>query len=166
MQEEANVLPVSKIQEMMDAKPAMEAMCYLTLSYNKPPTEKMFLSIRDFFVAQLEIENCQCPGPFETATLEEFQLAKKVDGKIVMNVSRHKTYKLGPASITMCDNTYSNVKAYVQYVRCHFANEGEETLFVTCEGNAFLSGTLGRRIKAWWKDTIGLDVTSTQRQRQ
>ena len=116
MQEEANAVPVSKIQVMMDAKPAMEAMCYLTLSYNKPPTEKMFLSIRDFFLAQLEIENCQCPGPFETATLEEFQLAKEVDGKIVMNVSRHKTSKLGPVPITMCDNTYSNVKAYVQYV--------------------------------------------------
>lgn len=147
---------------MMDAQPAMEAMHYLTLSYSKPPTETMLLSIRDFLLAWLEIENFQHPGPFETATLEEFQLAKKVNGKMVMNVSRHKTSKSGPAPITMCDNTYSNVKAYVQYVRCHFANEDEEALFVTPEGNAFQPGTIGRRIKAWWKQATGHDVTSTQ----
>ena len=162
MQEEANALPVSIIQEMLDTEPAMEAMRYLTLSYSKPPTERMFLSIRDFLLARLEIENCQRPGSFETATLEEFQLAKKVNGKMVMSVSRHKTSKSGPAPITMCDNTYSNVKAYVQYVRCHFADKEEETLFVTREGNAFLPGTLGKRIKAWWKQARGHDVTSTQ----
>ena len=162
MQEEANALPVSIIQEMLDTEPAMEAMRYLTLSYSKPPTERMFLSIRDFLLARLEIENCQRPGPFETATLEEFQLAKKVDGKMVMSVSRHKTSKSGPAPITMCDNTYSNVKAYVQYVRCHFADKEEEALFVTREGNAFPPGTIGKRIKAWWKQATGHHVTSTQ----
>lgn len=161
MQEQANAPPVSIIQEMMDTKPAMEAMRYLTLCYNKQPTEKMFLSIRDFLLARLEIENFQQPGPFETATLQEFQLAKKVDGKMVMNVSRHKTSKAGPAPITMCDNTYSNVKAYVQYVRCHFENEEEEALFVTREGKAFPSGSLGKRISSWWKRATGRDVTST-----
>lgn len=161
MQEQANAPPVSIIQEMMDTKPAMEAMRYLTLCYNKQPTEKMFLSIRDFLLARLEIENFQRPGPFETATLEEFQLAKKVDGKMVMNVSRHKTSKAGPAPITMCDNTYSNVKAYVQYVRCHFENEEEEALFVTREGKAFPSGSLGKRIRSWLKRATGRDVTST-----
>ena len=113
MQEEANAIPISVIQEMMDTKPAMEAMRYLAISYNKPSTEKMFLSIRDFLLAWLETENCQRPGPFETATFEEFQLAKKVDGKMILNVSTHKTSKLGPAPITMCDNTYSNVKVYM-----------------------------------------------------
>lgn len=162
MREEANATPVSIIQEMMDTKPAMEVMRYLTRCYNNQPTEKMFLSIRDFLLARLEIENCQRPGPFETATLEEFQVAKKVDGKMVMNVSRHKTSKAGPAPITMSDNTYSNVKAYVQYVRCHFADEEEEALFVTREGKAFPSGSLGKRISSWWKRATGRDVTSTQ----
>ena len=162
MEEEDNALPVSVIQEMMDTKPAMEAIRYLTLSYHQKPTEKMFVAIRDFILARLEIENCQRPGALETATLSEFQRAKKVDGKTVMKVARHKTAKAGPAPITMSDNTYTNVKAYVQHVRVHFANKDDEALFVTRDGTAFPSGTIGKRIINWWKKATGRDVTSTQ----
>ena len=91
----------------------------------------MFIAIRDFILARLEIENCQRPGAFETATLSEFQRAKKVDGKTVMKVARHKTAKAGPAPITMSDNTYTNVKAYVQHVQVHFANQDQEALYNT-----------------------------------
>lgn len=146
IQEEANAVPVSVIQDMMDTKPAVEAIRYLTQSYNTWPTEKMFLAIRDLLLARLEIENCQWPGPLESVTLEEFNQAKKVDGKIVMNVARHKTSKTGPAPITMSENTYTNLKAYVWQVRPHFATEEEEALFVTCEGNAFLLAQSGEEL--------------------
>lgn len=162
MQEEANAVPVSVIQEMMDTKSAVEAICYLTLSYNSHPTEKMFLAIRDLLLARLEIENCQRPGPLESATLEEFNQAKKVDGKIVMNVARHKTLKVGPVPITMSKNTFTNLKACDWQVRPHFATKEEEALFVTHKGNAFPSGSIGRKISAWWKRTTGQDITSTQ----
>jgi len=165
IQEEANAVPVSVIQDMMDTKPAVEAIRYLTQSYNTWPTEKMFVAIRDLLLARLEIENCQRPGPLESVTLEEFNQAKKVDGKIVMNVARHKTSKTGPAPITMSENTYTNLKAYVRQVRPHFATEEEEALFVTREGNAFPSGTIGRRISTWWKRATGRDITSTQLQK-
>ena len=162
MEEEENALPVSVIQEMMDTQPAVEAIRNLTLSYHVPPNEKMFIAIRDFILARLEIENCQRPGALETATLTEFQRAKEVDGKMVMKVARHKTSKAGPAPITMSENTYSNVKAYVKHVRIHYAKQDEDALFVTREGDAFPSGTLGRRIIKWWKKATGRDVTSTQ----
>ena len=162
MEEEENALPVSVIQEMMDTKPAMEAIRSLTLSYHQTPNEKMFISIRDFILGRLEIENCQRPGALETATLTEFQRAKRVDGKFVMKVARHKTAKAGPAPITMSDNTYTNVKAYVEHIRVNFATQDQEALFVTRDGEAFPSSTLGKRIKKWWKKATGRDVTSTQ----
>lgn len=162
MGEEDNALPVSVIQEMMDTKPAIEAIRYLTLGYHQPATEKMFIAIRDFILARLEIENCQRPGTLETATLTKFKRARKVDGKTVVKVARHKTSKAGPAQITMSDNTYSNVKAYVKHVRIHYAKQDEESLFITCDGNAFPSGTIGRRIINWWKRATGPNVMSTQ----
>ena len=87
---------ISVIESMKDTEPAKEAIRYLTVSYNNPPTEKMFISIRDYLVARLEVENCQRLGPMETATLTEFQRAEKVNKKFAMKVARHKTSK-GPA---------------------------------------------------------------------
>ena len=162
IEDEANAIPVTVIQGMMDTEPAKQAIHYLIRSYNNLPTEKMFLAIRNFLVARLEIENCQHPGPLKTATLTEFQRSKEVDDKMVMSVARHKTSKAGPAAITMSINTYSNVKAYVQHVTPHFAKEDEQALFVTREGDAFETGTIGRRASAWWKRATGLDINSTQ----
>ena len=162
MQDEANAVPVALIQQVMDSEVAREAVRFLTISFNSKPTEKMFLSIRDFLLARLELENCQRPGPLESVTIEEFNLAKEVEGKIVMNVARHKTSKAGPAPITMSQNMYTNLKAYVRHVRCHFASEDENALFVTRDRKAFPSGTLGKRISAWWKKATGRDISSTQ----
>lgn len=60
-----------------------------------------------------------------------------------MKVARHKTSKSGPAPITMTANTLSNVRAYVKYVRPHFAHKDVQELFVTREGKAFGDGTIG-----------------------
>lgn len=71
MQEEANAVPVALIQKVMESEVAKEPICFLTLEYNTQPPEKMFLSIRDFLLARLEIENCQQPGPVESVTTAE-----------------------------------------------------------------------------------------------
>ena len=104
-QEEANAMPVALIQEVMESEVAKEAICFLTLRYNTQPPEKMFLCIRDFLLARLEIENCQRPGPLESVTAES-HLVEKVNGKIAMNVGRNKTSKTGPELITMSENTH------------------------------------------------------------
>ena len=62
----------------------------------------------------------------------------------------------------MSSNRYTNLKAYVEHVRIHFANQDQEALFVTRDGDAFPSGTIGKRIINWWKKATGRDVTSTQ----
>lgn len=161
MEDEQNAVPTSVIEKMMESKKAQEAIRYLTLSYNNKPSESIFLSIRNYLIARLAIENCQRPGPFETATLREFECAKEVDEKFVMSVSRHKTSRAGPAPITMTPNTMSNLRAYVKYVRPHFAKPEVDTLFVTKEGESFQPGTIGRCIQKWWKQATGLDISST-----
>ena len=97
MEDEQNAIPTSVIESMMESKKAQEAIGYLTLSYNSKPSESIFLSIRDYLIARLAIENCQRPGPFETATLREFECAKEVDERFVMSVSRHKTSRAAAA---------------------------------------------------------------------
>jgi len=161
IEDEQNAIPTSVVESMMESKKAQEAIRYLTLSYNNKPTEAMFLSVRDYLIARLAIENCQRPGPFETATLREFECAKGVDDKFVMRVSRHKTSKAGPAPITMTPNTMSNLKAYIKYVRPHFAKPEVDTLFVTRDGKSFPSGTIGKCISRWWKQATGHDISST-----
>ena len=96
MEDEENAIPTSVIETMMESKKAQEAIRYLTLSYNNKPSESIFLSIQDYLIARLAIENCQRPGPFETATLRECECVKEVDEKIVMSVSHHKTSRVGP----------------------------------------------------------------------
>jgi len=154
MQEEANAVLVALFQKVMDSEVAREVIRFPTISFKSKPTEKMLVSIRDFLLARLEIENCQQPGPLESVTIKEFNLAKQVERKIVMNVARHKTSKAGPAPITVSQNMYTNLKAYVYHVRCHFARDDENALFVTREGTAFPSGSLGKRIQAWWKKSL------------
>ena len=61
----------------------------------------------------------------------------------------------------MTPNTMSNLKAYVKYVRLHFAKPEVDTLFVTRDGEAFQPGTIGKCIKRWWKQATGLDISST-----
>lgn len=79
-----------------------------------------------------------------------------------MRISKHKTSQSGPAPITMSENLMTNLQAYIKNVRPHFAKEDEEHIFVTKEGVAFNSGTLGRRIKSWWLKATGQNISATQ----
>ena len=130
---------------MMETAAAKKAIHFLTISFSSPPTEKMFISVSDFLVARLELENCQHPGPCKTenARLKDLERVQEVEGKFVMKVARHKTSKSGPAPITMTADTLSNVRAYVKYVRPHFVQEDVQELFVTREEKAFGDGTIG-----------------------
>lgn len=62
----------------MDTEPAKDAIKQLQLSYSDDkPTEAQFLSIRDFLIARIALENCQRPGPLENARLVDLQRVKK-----------------------------------------------------------------------------------------
>ena len=160
--EETAIDPVVA-EEIMDTEPAKDAIKQLQLSFSDDkPTEAQFLSIRDFLIARIALENCQRPGPLENATLVDLQRVKKVDNRFVMRISKHKTSQSGPAPITVSENLMTNLEAYIKNVRPHFAKEGEEHILVTKEGVAFNSGTLGRRIKRWWLKATGQNISATQ----
>ena len=116
LEEEDNAIPASMPGSMMETAAANEALKLLTISYTRPPTDKEFITIPDYLIARLELENCQRPGPLEAAKLSDLNTAKEVDGKFVMKVARHKTLKTGPAPITMTHNTRTNVQAYIKCV--------------------------------------------------
>ena len=160
--EEAAVDPIVA-QEIMDTEPARDAIKNLQLSFSDDkPTEAMFLSIRDFLIARMALENCQRPGLLENATLTDLRRIKKVDNQYVMCISRHKTSQSGPAPITISENLMTNLEAYIKNVRPEFANEDEDHIFVTREGVAFNAGTIGRRITSWWQKATGQNISATQ----
>lgn len=161
LEEEENAIPASVPGGMMETPAANEALKLLTIAYTKPPSEREFVAIRDYLIARLLLENCQRPGPLEEAKLADFNRAKEVDGKFVMKVARHKTMKAGPAPVTFTPNTRTNVQAYIKCVRVHFAKDDVDHLFVTKEGVAFPTGTIGKRVIAWWKAAMGIHLSST-----
>ena len=82
--------------------------------------------------------------------------------KMVMLLAMFIMKVSGPAPITMSENLMTNLQAYIKNVRPHFAKEDEEHIFVTKEGVAFNSGTLGRQIKRWWLQATGQNISATQ----
>lgn len=161
LEDEENAIDPNIAKNMMETDPAKQAIKLLQKSITIPPMEKQFLSIRDFLIARLVLENCQRPGAIETAKLQDLKRAKEVEGKFVMRVSKHKTSKAGPAPITMSANVRTNIQTYIGHVRPHFVKENQECIFITREGTAFPSGTIGKRVSKWWKKAAGIDITST-----
>lgn len=160
--EEAAVDPIVA-QDIMDTELAKDAIKQLQLSYSDDrPTEAMFLSIRDFLIARIALENCQRPGPLENATLANLRSVKKVDNRFVMRISKHKTSQSGPAPITISKNLMTNLEAYIKNVRPHFAKEDEDHIFVTKGGVAFNTGTIAKRITSWWQKATGQNISATQ----
>ncbi|KAL9963674.1 hypothetical protein ACROYT_G027201 [Oculina patagonica] len=88
-----------------------------------------FITVRDFLIARLGLENAQRPGPMETATVFYFRQAElSNDGSYTMYCPKHKRSFDGPARICMDAETHANVTTYIEYVR-----------------------NIGRRITAFWK---------------
>lgn len=101
LDEKADAIPATVPGSMTQTEAAKEALKLLTISYTKPPKEKEFVAIRDYLIPRLELENCQCSGPLESAKLLDSERGKEVDGKFIMKIPRHKNAKAGPAPIMM-----------------------------------------------------------------
>ena len=156
--------PSSTINDLMSTAPTKEAIQIL----NKSSTghlvsSREFITVRDFLIARLELENTQRPGPMETATVSNFQEAEKSDdGSYTMYCPKHKRSIDGPARICMDAETYANVSTYIDHVRGVCANDNEEALFVTAtDGKAFDQSNIGKRITAFWFKAKQIKLSST-----
>ena len=155
--------PASTINDLMSTDPAKEAITIL----NKSSTghlvsSREFISVRDFLIVRLELENAQRPGPLETATVSNFREAEQGDdGCYTMYCPKHKRSIDGPARICMDAETHANVCTYIDYVRGVCAEDNEEALFVTLEGKAFDHSNIGKRITAFWFKAKQIKLSST-----
>ena len=140
---------------MIDTQPAKEAISLLLKSATVKLNEREFVVVRDFFIACIGLENGQRPGPFETVRVRDFERLEEKEDTYVMCVTRNKMSKAGSAPLTLSANVKLNLEVYIKNVRPHFAKQGEEAIFVTTSGEAFSSGTIGRRITSWWRKATG-----------
>ena len=162
IEDSRNAIPPDDAKNITTSKPAMKAKQLLVKCTDQKVSLTEFVSIRDYLIARLGLENGQRPGPLEAARLRDFQTAES-DGKggYVMYVARHKTSKAGPAPISMKNNLHKQVVLYVKHVRSAYVNKDVQELFITTSGNAFNDGTIGKRITEWWRKAQGKKVTST-----
>ncbi|PFX21964.1 hypothetical protein AWC38_SpisGene13525 [Stylophora pistillata] len=54
----------------------------------EPPQESMFISVREFLIAHMALENCQRPGPLESATLTDLKRAKEVEDSMMLQEAK------------------------------------------------------------------------------
>ena len=141
LEDQVNAVDPQDTCQMVDTEPAKQAIAFLMKSRAEKPTMKEYLTIRDFLIARLGLENGQRPGPLETARIRDFERITQTDDKYIMYVSRHKNSKAGPAPLTMSDNLKSNLEVYLKRVRPFVANDDEQAIFTTDKGVAFAPGT-------------------------
>ena len=165
MEDQTNKVSTEDTAEMINSAPAKQAISLLLKASTVKLTESEFLTVRDFLIARLGLENGQRPGPLEMARILDFQRLEKKGDKF-MFVSRHKRSKAGPAPLTMSANLKSNLEVYLKSVRPAFANEDEEAIFVLNSGKAFPAGTIGKRITEWWRKATGKSNINSTRLRK
>ena len=102
----------------MSTKPAKEAITILNKSNTGHlVSSREFITVRNFLIARLELENTQRPGPMETASVSNLRDAERSDdGSYTMNCPKHKRSLDGPAQIDMDAETRANVCTYVEDV--------------------------------------------------
>ena len=162
-EDQANKIDTADTSVMIDTEPAKEAISLLLKSATVKLNEREFVVVRDFLIARIGLENGQRPRPFETVRVRDFERLEEKEDTYVMCVTRHKMSKAEPTPLTLSANVKSNLEAYIKNVRPHFAKQGEEAIFVTTSGEAFSSGTIGRRITSWWRKATGKEkMTSTR----
>ena len=147
----------------MSTKPAKEAITILNKSNTGHlVSSREFITVRNFLIVRLELENTQRPGPMETATVSNFRDAERSDdGSYTMYCPKHKRSLDGPAQIDMDAETRANVCTYVEDVRGVCADDSVEALFVTVEGKAFDESNIGKRVTAFWFKAKQIKLSST-----
>lgn len=151
-----------KLQDFQETEPALAAQNLSIKSSVITLDAKQFISVRDYLIVRLTLENGQRPGPMETATVRDFRCPEKGEKGSVMFVTWHKTSRGGPAPISMTDKLYSKIHTYVKNIRPHIAQKDEDNPFVMQAGVAFPDGTIGKRVVEWWQKAKGRRINSTQ----
>ena len=122
--------------------------------------------VRDMIIAELTIQTGTRPGALAFAELQHFQ-TMRVDpstGMRVMLIPDHKRGIAGPAPVTLSQEMYVKMQAYVSHILPQFGSSRDRSLFLTMEGKRFIGGTICERLPVIWKKSgvrSDLRVTAT-----
>lgn len=106
---------------MVDTEPGKHALAYIMKSGPTKLSPQEAITVRDFLIAQILLDNGQRPGPLETAHLLDF---KRVQAK---EDCKHETSKADPAPLTISVNLTTNIETYIAN-RGILANDDEDTI--------------------------------------
>lgn len=98
----------------------------------------------------------------ETATVPNFREAERSDdGSYTMYCPKHKRSIDGPARICMYAETRANMCTYVEHVLDVCADDSEDALFLTVEGQPFDQSNIGKRVTYFWFKAKQIKLSST-----
>ena len=122
--------------------------------------------VRDMIIAELTIQTGTRPGALAFAELQHFQ-TMHVDpstGMRVMLIPDHKRGIAGPAPVTLSQEMYVKMQAYVSHILPQFGSSHDRNIFLTMEGKRFVGGAICQRLPEIWKKSgvrSDLRVTAT-----
>lgn len=147
-----NPADLRKLQESAVVKEAIKILG--RAAEQKIPTRNEFTTVRDYLLVTALYENGSRPGPLENAKVRRFKQAQRTkNGRWVVLVDEHKTSRhYGPAELVFDDRLYGYMKIFVNCIRpCYAPKNDEDAIFIKDYRNQFTKGTIGRRVKEFFK---------------
>ena len=109
--------------------------------------------VRDMIIAELTIQTGTRPGALAFAEVQHYH-TMRVESSTnmrVMLIPDHKRTVARPAPVTLSQEMYVKMQAYVSHILPQFGSSRDSNLFLTMEGKCFEGGTICRRLPAMWK---------------
>ena len=158
------------LRELRESNVVKEAIKLLGMAATeqKIPTRNDFTNIRDYLLVTALYENGSRPSPLENMTVKRFKQAQQTsNGRWVVLVDEHKTSRhYGPAELVFDDHLYHSLKIFVNYIRPAYAPHDEvDAVFIKEDGHQFPKGTIGRRVKEFFKRAgirVDISVSATR----
>jgi len=119
------------------------------------PSTRDFLQIRDYLMIELMRQNGQRTGPIINSTIDDFDVANKIDDGYILKVKEHKTSKShGSARLCLSPEIYVEMKTWIAARRRYLKKRrsggggGGEHLFCCTSGKRMHSSRVSQVLKS------------------
>ena len=122
-----------------------------------------FLSMRDYLIAKLIIDNASRPGAISNLTLKEFDNAHERENGMVIEVFRHKTDCQGPAALFVSTILFKRMEQYLRWRNTlpDIGKNDSDTFFVSWTGGRMSSNMVGTQFTEFFSKCTGLRINAT-----
>ncbi|XP_057297370.1 uncharacterized protein LOC130627439 [Hydractinia symbiolongicarpus] len=155
MEEQQVLITPEQIQRYEESASAKEAISIIK-DFCSPYREKTlsrqeYACIRDFLITEITIINCQRSGVPSNMTIDEAKAAVFRDGKYIIKVKRHKTFrKHGPVNLCTSETLYQQLLIFIDSIRSQIHSD-LENVFVSYNDKMLESGAISKQINSTWK---------------